>query len=117
MSRPRVYELTSTSSHHTSKTTAMVYSIRASAVSCTCIDGKKRAHKACGRASRAVIGICASALVGGCQTPVTTDGRTLEASRTTYTLRHEPHRAAACLARNVDWHSTQLVARIRPGKD
>ena len=38
-------------------------------------------------------------------------------SRTTHALRQEPHRAAVCVARNVDAYPTKLDARIRPGVD
>jgi hypothetical protein len=55
----------------------------------------------------------ALALLTGCQSPGSTLG---ESVRTTHTLRQEPHRAAVCVARNVDEkRKSAYTARIRPG--
>ena len=56
----------------------------------------------------------AFAFVSGCQAPAPTrepPGPT----RVTHTMREEPLRAAACIARNVDRYRSPYSARIRPG--
>jgi hypothetical protein len=54
------------------------------------------------------------ALLTGCQTlqpsRVVDDG-----TRTTHTLREEPHRAAVCIASNLDRYPSPYSAQIQPG--
>ena len=57
----------------------------------------------------------ALALLMGCETAVTRKATVDETTRSTHMLRQEPHRAAACIARNIDRHRTALLAQIRPG--
>ena len=57
----------------------------------------------------------ALALLTGCQTAVTPKITVEETTRSTHVLRQEPHRAAACIARNIDRHRSALLAQIRPG--
>jgi hypothetical protein len=68
------------------------------------------------RHSNAVIGV-ALVLLAACQTPLTARSIVDQGIRTTHTLRQEPHRAAVCIARNMDQHSSGLDARIRAGTD
>jgi hypothetical protein len=55
------------------------------------------------------------ALAAGCQTSTTPASILDRGTRTVHTLREEPHRAAACVARNLDRHSSGYDARIREG--
>ena len=68
----------------------------------------------CNTMNLPVAGLISLALLPGCLSvgaPQDTD----TATRTTHSLRHEPHRAAVCIARNVDRHSSGYLARIRRG--
>src|SRR5215210_2714695 len=38
-----------------------------------------------------------------------------DGTRTTHALREEPHRAAVCVARNLDRHASGYIAQIRQG--
>ena len=63
-------------------------------------------------ADRIAVAACALIVVNACETvPPSAD----QPARTTHTLREEPHRAAVCVARNVDAYPDKLDARIRPG--
>ena len=68
------------------------------------------------RRRSAAVGV-AVVLLAACQTPLTPKSIVDQDIRTTHTLRQEPHRAAVCIARNMDWHSSGLDARIRAGTD
>jgi hypothetical protein len=54
------------------------------------------------------------ALLTACQT-VMTSNSIVEEPRTTHPLQEEPHRAAVCVARNVDKYQHGLTAQIRQG--
>ena len=56
-------------------------------------------------------------LLAGCQTPIAPRPTTEQGTRTTHVLREEPHRAAVCIARNLDRRSGGLVAHIRQGTE
>lgn len=68
------------------------------------------------RRRNALVG-AALVLLAACQTPITAKSIVDEGTRTSHTLRQEPHRAAVCIARNMDRHSSGLDARIRAGTD
>jgi hypothetical protein len=55
------------------------------------------------------------ALMTACQTAVTPKSTTEEGTRSTHTLREEPHRAAVCVARNIDEYKHGFTARILQG--
>jgi hypothetical protein len=63
--------------------------------------------------SAAVAG--ALTLLTGCQTPLTSKSIVDEGSRSEHALRQEPHRAAVCMARNIDRNRRELTAHIRQG--
>jgi hypothetical protein len=54
-------------------------------------------------------------LLSGCQSPLAPKAGAGEGTRTTHVLREEPHRAAVCIARNVDKHASGYSASIRQG--
>jgi hypothetical protein len=54
-------------------------------------------------------------LLTACQTTVTPKSITEVGTVSTHTLREEPHRAAVCVARNIDEYKHGLSARIRQG--
>lgn len=60
---------------------------------------------------RAAFAALALALLAGCQTLMPPTERT----HSSHTLRQEPHRAAVCIARNIDRLGSGYVARIRQG--
>jgi hypothetical protein len=62
-----------------------------------------------------VVAALALTLAGACHTPLNAVSIVEEGLRTTHALRQEPHRAAVCVARNIDRHSARLNARIREG--
>jgi hypothetical protein len=55
------------------------------------------------------------ALLTACQTVMTSNPIVEEGPRTTHPLQEEPHRAAVCVARNVDQYQHGLTAQIRQG--
>ena len=67
------------------------------------------------RIIRSAIVCLAVSLITACQSPPTLQSTVGRASRTTHTLRQEPHRAAICIARNVDRDKSGYIARIRQG--
>ena len=54
-------------------------------------------------------------LLSGCHTAITSRSATDEGTRSTHALREEPHRAAVCIARNIDRQANALTAHIRAG--
>jgi hypothetical protein len=64
---------------------------------------------------KAAAALAALALLAACQSPIAPKAGAGEDSRTTHVLREEPHRAAVCIARNVDKHATEYSASIRQG--
>ena len=62
-------------------------------------------------------GLCglALAVLSGCHTTTTPASSPLSGTRTVHTLRQEPHRAAVCIARNIDSRRPAYTARIRQG--
>lgn len=54
-------------------------------------------------------------LLTGCHLPLTPQSVTNVGTRTTHTLRREPHLAAVCIARNIDQYRSPYSAQIRPG--
>jgi hypothetical protein len=67
------------------------------------------------RAMRSAAITFALLLLAGCETPVTRKSSIEETTPSTHLLREEPHRAAVCIARNIDRHRSALLAQIRPG--
>jgi transposase len=57
----------------------------------------------------------ALALLTGCQTVMTPRSIIDQGTRSTHALHEEPHRAAVCMARNIDRRMSALTAQIRPG--
>ena len=55
------------------------------------------------------------ALLSGCHVMTTSTSSDLRGTRTAHLLRQEPHRAAVCIARNIDNHKPAYTARIRQG--
>jgi hypothetical protein len=54
-------------------------------------------------------------LLCGCHGTTAPTSTTHEGTRTVHVLRQEPHRAAVCIARNIDNHRPAYTARIRQG--
>lgn len=59
---------------------------------------------------------CAGALLA-CQWPAMAQSIIDEGTRTMHALREEPHRAAVCVARNLDRHSGGFTSQIRQGTE
>jgi hypothetical protein len=59
--------------------------------------------------------IRAAGLMMVCAAPVVAQTVGDDGTRTMHALRQEPHRAAVCVARNLDRHTGGYVAQIRPG--
>ena len=55
------------------------------------------------------------AVLSSCHAMTTPPSSALEGTRTAHLLRQEPHRAAVCIARNIDRHRPAYTARIRQG--
>jgi hypothetical protein len=53
------------------------------------------------------------ALLAACQSPSAPKSLVDEGTPTRHTLREEPHRAAVCIARNIDRHGRGYTARIQ----
>src|SRR4051794_40742872 len=64
---------------------------------------------------RGAMGCMAVCLLSSCQSAPDTKRFSDEGSWTTHRLREEPHRAAVCVARNIDRHKSGFTARIRQG--
>ena len=54
-------------------------------------------------------------LLAGCQTATIPTSLVSPGRETTHTLSEEPHRAAVCVARNIDRHKSGFTAHIREG--
>jgi hypothetical protein len=59
--------------------------------------------------------LLALAGLSGCHTTNMPPSSGLPGTRTVHTLRQEPHRAAVCIARNIDNRRPAYTARIRQG--
>ena len=57
---------------------------------------------------------CAGALLA-CHAPAIAQSIIDDGTRTMHALREEPHRAAVCVARNLDRHANRYTAQIRQG--
>ena len=64
---------------------------------------------------RTVRSAAAVLLVTACHAPLPSTSITGEGIRSEHALRQEPHRAAVCVARNIDRGRPELEARIREG--
>ena len=65
------------------------------------------------RLSRLLLAFACALLA--CQGPAVAQSIIDEGTRTMHTLREEPHRAAVCVARNLDRHASRYTAQIRQG--
>lgn len=58
--------------------------------------------------------VCAGVLLA-CHAPAIAQSIIDEGTRTMHALREEPHRAAVCVARNLDRHASRYTSQIRQG--
>ena len=61
------------------------------------------------------VAVLSLALLCACGTPPTPQASIRAETRNVFSLRQEPHRAAVCIAGNVDRYRSPYSAQIRPG--
>ena len=90
---------------------ALAVKCRPAAQSIKCPSGQQATRRTMRSAAIAL----ALVLLAGCETAVTRQAAVDNATRSTHLLLQEPHRAAVCIARNIDRDRSALLAQIRPG--